>query len=139
MLSFQIDFPKFSCDLYCNTGLIKALRAKNRRAKLHQRNSTHIPQSKASKYYCSTLTRVFYSSTMFLPENAMGPGADLAEKQRKEAFKKIEQWSMNIIPEPLRDDVDVSVQEVQCGDPQCSPIDTAISVVFNRYVAAHVE
>ena len=76
---------------------------------------------------------------MFLPENVVGPGANLAEKQRKEAFKNIEQWSMNIIPEPLRDDVTVSVQEIQCGDPQCSPVDTAISVVFNRYVHSDVE
>ena len=76
---------------------------------------------------------------MFLPENVVGPGASLAEKQRKEAFKNIEQWSMNIIPEPLRDDVTVSVQEIQCGDPQCSPVDTAISVVFNRYVHSDVE
>jgi hypothetical protein len=82
--------------------------------------------------------KTLYSSEMFLPENVMGPGAHLAEKQRKEAFKKIEEWSMNIIPAPLRSDVNVSVQEVQCGDPQCSPIDTAISVVFNRYVEAHV-
>lgn len=70
---------------------------------------------------------------MFLPENAGGAAAN-AEKLRKEAFKRIEAWSLQFIPEPLRKDVTVSVQEIQCGDPQCSPIDTAIAVVFDRYV-----
>lgn len=69
---------------------------------------------------------------MFLPENAAQ--ANNAEKQRKAAFKKIEEWSLQLIPEPLRNDVTISVQEIQCGDPQCSPIDTAIAVVFDRYV-----
>jgi len=71
---------------------------------------------------------------MFLPENATGPGANQAEKDRKAAFKSIEEWSLQLIPEPLRKDVTVSVQEIQCGDPQCSPIDTAIAIVFDRYV-----
>lgn len=69
---------------------------------------------------------------MFLPENAAQ--GNTAEKERKAAFKKIEEWSLKLIPEPLRNDVTISVQEVQCGDPQCSPIDTAIAVVFDRYV-----
>lgn len=73
---------------------------------------------------------------MFLPENAAG--ADEAEKARKAAFKSIEQWSIQLIPEPLRKEVTVSIQEVQCGDPQCSPIDTAIAIVFNRYVEFYV-
>ena len=70
---------------------------------------------------------------MFLPENVTGAAAN-KEKEKKEAFKRIEEWSLKIIPEPLRKDVTVSIQEIQCGDPQCSPIDTAIAVVFDRYV-----
>ena len=73
---------------------------------------------------------------MFLPENAAG--ANKADEARKAAFKDIEQWSIKLIPEPLRKDVTVSIQEVQCGDPQCSPIDTAIAIVFNRYVGFYV-
>jgi hypothetical protein len=74
---------------------------------------------------------------MFLPENAAG---SKAEKERKAAFKQIEGWSLQLIPEPLRNDVTVSVREIQCGDPQCSPIDTAITVVFDRYaVESYVE
>ena len=72
---------------------------------------------------------------MFLPENARGAGgaADRAEEERKAAYKRIEEWSLGLIAEPLRKDVQISVQEVQCGDPQCSPIDTAIAVQFKRY------
>ena len=68
---------------------------------------------------------------MFLPENT--GAADRAEEARKAAYKNIEQWSLALIPESLRTDVTVSIQEVQCGDPQCSPVDTAIAVVFDRY------
>ena len=70
---------------------------------------------------------------MFLPENAAAKSKE--EEERKAAFKKIEQWSMEIIPQEIRSEAQVSVQEVQCGDPNCAPIDTAVSIVFNRYVA----
>ena len=69
---------------------------------------------------------------MFLPDNVSDHSN--AEELRKAAFKKIEAWSLSLIPEPLREGVTVSIQEVQCGDPQCSPIDTAIAVVYDRYV-----
>lgn len=69
---------------------------------------------------------------MFLPGNI---GAkDKEEEARKAAFKKIEAWSLEIIPSEIRDEAQVSVQEVQCGDPNCAPIDTAVTIVFNRYV-----
>ena len=73
----------------------------------------------------------FNTFKMFLPENAQGNNA---EKQRKAAYKEIEEWSLKLIPEPIRKDGHISIQEVQCGDPQCSPIDTAITVIFERYV-----
>ena len=39
---------------------------------------------------------------MFLPENA-GAAAS-ADKERKEGFQRIENWSMEIIPAAIRDD-----------------------------------
>ena len=69
---------------------------------------------------------------MFLPENQASKGKE--DEERKAGFKKIEAWSLDIIPSKLRKDASVSVQEVQCGDPDCAPIDTAVTIVFNRYV-----
>lgn len=69
---------------------------------------------------------------MFLPGNEAAKQKE--EEERKAAFKKIEAWSLEIISAELRNDASVSVQEVQCGDPECAPIDTAVTIVFNRYV-----
>jgi hypothetical protein len=73
---------------------------------------------------------------MFLPSNVD------AQKQeaeiRKAAFKSIEAWSMEFIPEEIRKEAYVSVQEVVCGDPQCSPIDTAVTITFARYVVRKI-
>jgi hypothetical protein len=73
-----------------------------------------------------------YLFTMFLPENVATK--DREEELRKAGFKNIETWSLEIIPEAIRKDASVSVQEVQCGDPDCAPIDTAVTIVFTRYV-----
>lgn len=67
---------------------------------------------------------------MFLP-NA---NAAAEKEAAKQMLAKVEGWSLEIISEDLRKDVEVSVQEVQCGDPECSPIDTVITIVFHRYV-----
>jgi hypothetical protein len=67
---------------------------------------------------------------MFLPENADASAS--AEKERKEGFQRIETWSLEIIPEAIREDAMISSQEVQCGDPQCAPIDTAVTITFKR-------
>ena len=70
------------------------------------------------------------SNTMFLPENV---NTALKEEEiRKAAFKDIEKWSSEIIPPNIRPDCVVSVQELLCGDPQCSPIDTAVTLTFTR-------
>ena len=73
---------------------------------------------------------------MFLPGNQAALQEE--EKARKEGFKKIEAWSLELIPEEIRDAASVSVQEVQCGDPQCAPIDTAVTIVFQRYEQLHL-
>ncbi|KAG7373007.1 hypothetical protein IV203_033731 [Nitzschia inconspicua] len=53
------------------------------------------------------------------------------EADRKAAFKNIEGWCLQIIPETIRNDAQVSIQEVQCGDPMCAPIDTAVTIQFS--------
>ena len=71
---------------------------------------------------------------MFLPGNQDARKKE--EEERKAAFKNVEAWSLDIIPAAIREEATVSVQEVQCGDPQCAPIDTAVTIVFHRYVVS---
>jgi len=68
-------------------------------------------------------------ATMFLPDSTHGED----EEERKAACARVENMSLELVPQELREDVHISVQEVQCGDPNCAPIDTAITVIFNRY------
>jgi len=63
---------------------------------------------------------------MFLPGN----NAKVDEAERKKGYKRIERWILEKAPTDIRDDCQVSVQEVACGDPKCSPIDTAITIMF---------
>lgn len=67
---------------------------------------------------------------MFLPNN----NAQAEKDAQRECFNRIEGWCIDKIPENLRSEAVVTVQEVQCGDPQCAPIDTLITILFNRYV-----
>jgi hypothetical protein len=67
---------------------------------------------------------------MFLPSSVSEN--QKKEEERRSAFKDIEGWSLEIIPQAIRDEAQVSIQEVQCGDPTCAPIDTAITIQFNR-------
>ena len=70
---------------------------------------------------------------MFLPGSLKDQQANSAEEsQRKAAFDRIERWAIEIIPPHLRQGAIVNVQEVQCGDPDCSPIDTAIAIIFEK-------
>jgi hypothetical protein len=71
---------------------------------------------------------------MFLPgkNDEIRRATELAE--RRDAFQRIEQWCMEAIPSDIRDGVQISIQEVQCGDPSCAPIDTAVAILFPRYV-----
>jgi len=65
---------------------------------------------------------------MFLPENVDKYAKE--EKERKQALERIEAWSMEMIPVEIRDDAFVAVREMECGDPNCSPIDTAVTIFF---------
>lgn len=69
---------------------------------------------------------------MFLPDNIKNKSTDKEEAERKRAYARIEQWAMELIPESARSGVQISVQEVQCGDPECAPIDTAVAILFPR-------
>lgn len=65
---------------------------------------------------------------MFLPENIDKNAQE--EKVRKEACTRVENWSLAAVPPAIRNGVQISVQEVMCGDPNCSPIDTAVAIIF---------
>jgi len=68
---------------------------------------------------------------MFLPKTDKDKTKeDETDKRRKEAYVNIEEWSKEAIPKDIRSDVTISVQEVQCGDPDCAPIDTAVAIMF---------
>lgn len=69
---------------------------------------------------------------MFLPSSVAENQKKIDE--RKAAFKNIEQWSLEMIPAAIRNEAQVSIQEVNCGDPACSPVDTAITIQFSRCV-----
>jgi hypothetical protein len=53
-----------------------------------------------------------------------------ADVRRRKAYNQIEKWALELIPKNIRDGVQLSVQEIQCGDPECAPIDTAIAILF---------
>ena len=67
---------------------------------------------------------------MFLPENV--ELNEREEKERKEALERIEAWSMELIPEGIREDAFVAIREMACGDPNCSPVDTAVTIMFEK-------
>jgi len=70
---------------------------------------------------------------MFLPQDERNVAEMQAtEKARREGYSRIEVWATEAIPEEIRQGVTISVQEVQCGDPECAPIDTAIAIIFPR-------
>jgi hypothetical protein len=77
------------------------------------------------KHSCRSTTN---NLTMFLPNT----NAAAEKEAEKQMLTKIEGWGLGIISEDMRNDVELSVAEVQCGDPECSPIDTVVTIVFHR-------
>jgi hypothetical protein len=65
---------------------------------------------------------------MFLP----GRSAEKEAADKKKLFQRIENWCLEIIPVTCKVGAEVSSQEVQCGDPECSPIDTVVTIFFER-------
>jgi len=67
---------------------------------------------------------------MFLPNASALDEKKTDEDKKKKAFKDIEKWSLELMPEAIRDDAVISSQEIVCRDPECSPIDTVVLIVF---------
>ena len=69
---------------------------------------------------------------MFLPDKVNEKKKQ--DEERKVALRQVEAWSMEMIPAEIRDDAVVAAREIVCGDPECSPVDTAVTIVFKEYV-----
>jgi len=68
---------------------------------------------------------------MFLPRTSDDENAKKKdEEKRKAAFQRIENWALELVSPSIRNGVQIHVQEVQCGDPNCAPIDTAVTIMF---------
>mmetsp|Transcript_23889 Transcript_23889/g.40565 ORF Transcript_23889/g.40565 Transcript_23889/m.40565 type:complete len:187 (-) Transcript_23889:1396-1956(-) len=63
---------------------------------------------------------------MFLPNS----NASEEKAKRRKVLGKVEKWGLEIIPQDIRKDVQLTAQEIQCGDPDCAPIDTVVTIVF---------
>jgi hypothetical protein len=71
---------------------------------------------------------------MFIPNsNAVNEAAAI-----KAECSRVEQLCLELVPEDIRSACQISVTEVQCGDPNCAPIDTALTIIFDRYVTVTV-
>lgn len=67
---------------------------------------------------------------MFLPGQQAEDVKAVAD--RRAGIARVEEWSLMLIPESIRKGVIVSVQEFECRDPECSPTDTAVTILFPR-------
>ena len=70
---------------------------------------------------------------MFLPPSEQDQSAKKKEEElRRDAYRRLEEWALELVPSNIRKGVTINVQEVICGDPSCSPVDTAVAVLFER-------
>lgn len=69
---------------------------------------------------------------MFLP----GRNAEEERQALQKEYRRVETICLELLPaDPaLREASTISVQEVQCGDPECAPIDTIVTIMFPRWV-----
>jgi len=68
---------------------------------------------------------------MFLPPTDRSEAEKTAaERARRDGYARIEVWATEAVPAEVRKGVAITVQEVQCGDPDCAPIDTAVAIMF---------
>mmetsp|Transcript_8884 Transcript_8884/g.13078 ORF Transcript_8884/g.13078 Transcript_8884/m.13078 type:complete len:194 (-) Transcript_8884:168-749(-) len=65
---------------------------------------------------------------MFMPQSSTETAKQ--KQLKRSAFSQIETWAVACVPPKLRHGLQISVQEVQCGDPNCAPIDTAITILY---------
>jgi hypothetical protein len=89
----------------------------------------------ATTYDALNVRPLWYRDTtpMFLPKSDTDTSnLRAAEAARHEGYARIEVWAMDTIPASIRRGVTITMQEVQCGDPECAPIDTAVAIMFPR-------
>lgn len=65
---------------------------------------------------------------MFDPNKAKAEKAEKAA--RRKALATIKQWALTIIPIDIQPGLLLDVKEVICGDPNCAPIDTVVTLVW---------
>lgn len=66
---------------------------------------------------------------MFLP----GRSVEQENIDRKKHYKRVVDLMQETFEsKEIRDACTVTVQEVQCGDPNCAPIDTIVSLTFDK-------
>eukprot|EP00596_Hydrurales_sp_CCMP1899_P004228 CAMPEP_0119046092 /NCGR_PEP_ID=MMETSP1177-20130426/44335_1 /TAXON_ID=2985 /ORGANISM="Ochromonas sp, Strain CCMP1899" /LENGTH=252 /DNA_ID=CAMNT_0007018753 /DNA_START=101 /DNA_END=859 /DNA_ORIENTATION=- len=65
---------------------------------------------------------------MFDPSKAVVEKAKKAQK--KKIIGDLVEWCLTIIPIQLKEGLLVDVKEVICGDPECAPIDTMVTIVW---------
>lgn len=65
---------------------------------------------------------------MFDPTKASKTKAEKAQK--KKVLEELKSWAFECVPEDLRQDLIIDVNEVVCGDPSCAPIDTFVQFVW---------
>jgi hypothetical protein len=67
---------------------------------------------------------------MFMP----GRNAEEERQALQKEYRRVESICLELLPaDPtLREACTISVQEVQCGDPDCAPIDTIVTMMFPR-------
>ena len=67
---------------------------------------------------------------MFDPTKSKAAQAEKAKK--KKIYAELTNWATSIVPVEIREGLMIDVKEVQCGDPDCSPIDTMITLVWKE-------
>jgi hypothetical protein len=65
---------------------------------------------------------------MFNPNKASKEKAEKAAK--KKVLEDLKNWSLSIIPMDLQEGLIIDINEVQCGDPTCAPVDTVFTLVW---------
>lgn len=65
---------------------------------------------------------------------------DLNEKTKRAAIAQVKKWAESYIPAEVLQNHDciVDVSEIQCGDPNCAPIDTVVRLLFKGNVGCVV-
>ena len=49
---------------------------------------------------------------------------------KKNASKMVKEWILQMLPIDCQPGLNINVKEVACGDPNCAPIDTIVSLIW---------